>query len=273
MSDEDARKCNDCLIPHVPDDLEKIFRLDGYTSVVTGGSSGLGEAIAIGLGKFGSDVILLARNKEKLERVKKRLELMKVKCDTYSVDVASWDSIVKVRDEIMEKHKKVDVLVNSAGIINRKFVFDLTVEEFKKVLETNITGTFVCCKAFGEMMVKQNSGSIINMSSIQGHVVSPRQSAYASSKGAIIQLTKVLAVEWAQYGVRVNAISPGYHKTPIASQILSNEAWYKSVVSSVPLGRYAEAHEVIGAAIFLASKASSFMTGSVIITDGGLTAH
>ncbi len=272
MQADGANKYSDSQIPQIPDDYDKTFRLDGYTSVITGGSSGLGEAIAIGLGRFGSDIILLARDKKKLNRVKNRLGLLDINCEIYSADVTSWDSIIEVRDEIKSKHGKIDVLVNSAGILNRKFVFDLTVEEFKKVLETNVTGTFVCCKAFGEIMVQQNSGSIINMSSIQGHVVSPKQSAYASSKGAILQLTKVLAVEWAKHGVRANAISPGYHKTPIASQILNDEAWYKRVVASVPLGRYAEAYEIVGAAIFLASKASSFMTGSFIISDGGLTA-
>jgi NAD(P)-dependent dehydrogenase (short-subunit alcohol dehydrogenase family) len=257
---------------NIPNDLGKIFSLKNYVSVVTGGASGLGEAIALGLATFGSDIVLFDMSIEGLERVKKRVEAIGVRCDYYKVDVTDWEEILEARDDIVEKYKKIDVLVNSAGINIRKPVLELKPEEFRKVVDVDLTGTFLCCKAFGEIMTKQKSGSVVNMASINAHIAMERQAGYASSKGGIVQLTKVLALEWAKYNVRVNALSPAHHKTPLVEQMVSDTEWYEDMVSRIPLGRFGEAYEIIGPAVFLASKASSFMTGSSLLTDGGWTA-
>lgn len=256
----------------IPQGIETIFSLKNYVSVVTGGASGLGEAIALGLASFGSDIILFDMSDDGLERVKKRIETIGVGCDVHKVNVTDWKEILGARDSIMAKYEKVDVLVNSAGINIRKPVLELEPEEFRKVVDVDLTGTFLCCKAFGEIMTKQKNGSIINMASINAHIAMEKQAGYAASKGAIVQLTKVLALEWAKYNVRINALSPAHHKTPLVEQMVRDQEWYQDMVSRIPLGRFGEAYEIIGPAVFLASKASSFMTGTSLLTDGGWTA-
>jgi NAD(P)-dependent dehydrogenase (short-subunit alcohol dehydrogenase family) len=269
MSDVNVEKLGEISIPS---GVQNIFRLDGYVSVVTGGASGLGEAIALGLAHFGSEVILFDMNPAGLERVKGRVEGLGARCDTYTGDVTSWERILECREAIRKKQGKVDVLVNCAGMNIRKPVLELKPEEYRKVTDVDLYGTFLCCKAFGEMMVACGSGSIINMASIHAHVTMEKQAGYASSKGGIVQLTKVLALEWAKHNVRVNALSPAHHKTPLVIELVKDPAWYKDLVGRIPLGRFGEAYEIIGPAVFLASKASSFMTGISLLTDGGWTA-
>jgi NAD(P)-dependent dehydrogenase (short-subunit alcohol dehydrogenase family) len=256
----------------IPVDIKSIFSLEGYVSVVTGGASGLGEAISIGLASFGSNIALCDINSSGLQRVKNRIEGLGVKCETYVVNVTDWEKILDVRKKIKEQYKKVDVLVNSAGINIRKPVLELQPEEFRKILDINLIGTFLCCKAFGELMVERKSGSIINLASINAHIAMEKQAGYASSKGGVLQLTKVLALEWVKYNVRVNALSPAHHKTPLVTELIKDNEWYQDLVSRIPLGRFAEAYEIIGPAIFLASRASSFVTGTSLLTDGGWTA-
>jgi NAD(P)-dependent dehydrogenase (short-subunit alcohol dehydrogenase family) len=256
----------------IPTDIGGIFRLDGTVSLVTGAGSGLGEAIALGLAHFGSEVILCDMNAAGLSRVKQRIENLGTRCDTYTMDVTSWERIQECRHAIRGQQGKVDVLVNCAGMNIRKPVLELQPEEFRKVTDVNLFGTFLCCKAFGEMMVERRSGSIINMASINAHIAMEKQAGYASSKGGIVQLTKVLALEWARHNVRVNALSPAHHKTPLVVELVKDPAWYEDLVGRIPLGRFAEAHEIVGPAVFLASKASSFMTGISLLTDGGWTA-
>jgi NAD(P)-dependent dehydrogenase (short-subunit alcohol dehydrogenase family) len=253
---------------YIPENIGEIFNLTNYNSIITGGASGLGEAIALGFANFGSDIVLCDMNVDGLARVKKRVETFNVKCQTYKVDVTKWDDVVKIQ----KKLDRFDVLVNCAGVNIRKAALDLNTEEYKKIINVNQVGTFNCCKAFGSVMVENKSGSIINMSSINGHIGMKKQVGYASSKGAVIQLTKVLALEWAKFNVRVNALSPAHHKTPLIKEIMEDRGWYNDIVSKIPLGRFADPFEIVGPAVFLASKASSFITGSSLLTDGGFTA-
>lgn len=269
MNEQEIEKLRE--IP-IPDGIRGIFHLGGYVSVVTGGASGLGEAIAVGMAHFGSDLILCDMNPAGLERVKARIEALGVRCDVYVADVTSWERIGECQEQIRGKQGRVDVLVNCAGMNIRKPVLELQPEEFRKVTDVNLYGTFLCCKAFGAMMVERGSGSIINMASINAHIAMEKQAGYASSKGGIVQLTKVLALEWAKRNVRVNALSPAHHKTPLVVELVKDPAWYQDLVGRIPLGRFAEAYEIVGPAVFLASKASSFMTGISLLTDGGWTA-
>lgn len=257
---------------NIPDDIQEIFSLRGYTSVITGGASGFGEAIAIGLARFGSNIVLLDINSEQLERVRARVLASGVECKTHLMDVTDWESVSRARDQVQAEFNRINVLVNCAGINIRKHAEVLSSEEYKKVIDVNLTGTFNSCKAFSELMKDGVGGSIINMASINGHIAMEKQIAYASSKGGILQLTKVLAVELSKYGIRVNALSPAHHKTPLVAEMVRDKDWYEEIVSNIPMGRFGEAYEIVGPTVFLASKASSFITGISLLTDGGWTA-
>jgi len=267
MSDllEEIREVN------IPEDLANLFSLNGYTSVVTGGASGLGEAIALGLAVFGSNVILLDINYENLERVRKRVENIGRQCTAMTLDVTSWESVSRAADMVRDLCGAPDVLVNSAGMNIRKPALELSPKAFIKVVNVDLTGTFLCCKAFGALMAARGQGSVINLSSINAHVALEKNSAYGAAKGGVVQLTRVLALEWARYNVRVNALSPAHHKTPLVEQMAKDPDWYANLIRMIPQGRFAQAHEIIGPTIFLASRASSFTTGTSMLTDGGWT--
>lgn len=255
----------------VPDNIQDLFNMTGCLSIVTGGASGLGEAIALGLAAYGSDILLMDMNEEGLARVCNRIQNLGRQCKTFILDVTDWDNVLSVKNRVKESYGAPDVLVNSAGMNIRKPVLELAPVEFKKVVDVDLTGTFMCCKAFGQLMVEKGRGSIINLASINAHVALERNSAYAAAKGGVVQLTRVLALEWAPYNVRVNALSPAHHKTPLVEQLAKDSQWYDSLIAMIPQGRFAEAYEIIGPMLFLASKASAFTTGISLLSDGGWT--
>ncbi len=255
----------------MPENIQDLFSMAGCLSIVTGGASGLGEAIALGLAAYGSDILLMDMNEEGLARVCGKVQGLGRECKTFILDVTDWDNVLSVRNKVKELYGAPQVLVNSAGMNIRKPVLELEAAEFKKVVDVDLTGTFMCCKAFGQLMVEKGEGSIINLASINAHVALERNSAYAAAKGGVVQLTRVLALEWARYNVRVNALSPAHHKTPLVEQLAKDPEWYKSLISMIPQGRFAEAYEIIGPVVYLASKASSFTTGISLLSDGGWT--
>ncbi len=257
---------------NIPANINHLFDLTGRVALVSGAASGLGCAIALGLASFGADVAVTDMNGEGLRATAEAITRMGRRAYVVVADVTDWGDVTRMVQEVLDFAHKIDICFNIPGINNRKPVLSLTPEEYDHVLNVNIHGLFRCAKAVGEVMVRQRRGSMINMSSIFGHVVMDRQAAYASSKGAIIQLTKVLAVEWAPFQVRVNAIAPAHHKTPLVQQMVSDASWYEDLIRRIPMSRFGEVWEIIGPAVFLASDASSFVTGISLICDGGWTA-
>ncbi len=261
-----------------PDAIRQLFSLSGKVALVTGAASGLGRQISLGLASFGADVAASDINLPGAESTAEAVREIGGTGRAIQVDVTNASRVKEVVQEVLAQFGRFDICFNVPGINIRKPVLELSPEEYDKVVDLNLKGIFYCSKAAGEVMVGQKRGKIINMASIFGLCGGPNQSAYASSKGGIIQLTKVLALEWADKNVQVNALAPGYHMTfgPIAREYLETppgKAMVAAILGKIPQGRIAHASEIIGPAVFLASDASNYVTGAVIVPDGGWTAQ
>jgi NAD(P)-dependent dehydrogenase (short-subunit alcohol dehydrogenase family) len=250
------------------------FKLENKVAVITGAGRGIGRALAIGFAEAGADVVLLSRTKEDLDQVANEINAFGKKAYPIVADVAEKSSIHEAFNEMKDKNLSIDILVNNAGMNIRTPAFDVTEEEWEKIINTNLKSAFFMSQKAGEMMQQQgNGGRIINISSVAGHTALRTGVVYASTKAAMIQMTKVLAFEWGHHNISVNSIGPWYFETPLTEKILRDEKYVADILAVTPLKRIGQLPELVGPVVFLASDAASYITGQTLFVDGGMTIH
>ena len=250
------------------------FRLDGRRALVTGGSKGLGRVMAQALAEAGADVAVTSRSMEQCAEAAKAIaETTGRKAVAVAADVTKMDEVDRLATQAEASLGPIDILVNNAGVNIRGPAEELSESDWNTVLDVNLKGPFLCARRFGPAMCRRGWGRVVNMGSILSVIAIPHRAPYASAKAGLLNLTRVLALEWATAGVTVNAICPGPFATEMNKPLLQDPEKYKAFVAKIPMGRWGELHEIAGAAVFLASDAASFVTGSALFVDGGWTAQ
>lgn len=247
------------------------FSLEGRCAVVIGGTSGIGKALALGLANAGADVIATARSEEATAAVSEEIRSLGRRTLMHTVDVSSRESVEQLREAVLKEFPAVDILVNCAGMTKRISTLDCTEELWNRIFDVNVTGTLRACQVFGADMVKRGAGRIINIASLTTFVALLEVAPYCASKAAVGSLTKSLAIEWAPFGVLVNAIAPGVFPTALNSALLDSPRGAELQMRT-PMRRYGQAEELVSTAIYLASDATTFTTGQIIAVDGGFLA-
>ncbi len=254
--------------------VKQLFDLTGRVAIITGGSIGLGRQMAEALAEMGANLVLCARKKERCEETAHDMEKLGVRALAMGCDVKDQASVERLVADTVSEFGRVDILINNAGISWGAPTEKMTLAEWNKVLETNLTGTFLCAQAAGKIMLKQESGKIINMASVAGIRGAPPETveaiAYHASKGGVISFTHDLAVKWARHNIQVNAIAPGWFPTHMSDWIIEHKKDY--LLSHIPARRFGTSYDLKGAAVFLASEASAYVSGHVLVVDGGQSA-
>ena len=254
--------------------IQELFNLSGRVSVVTGGATGLGLQMATGLAEAGSNIVVCSRKLENCEQTAAGIEKLGVKALPVACDVTKPEQVEAVKDATLKKFGRVDVLINNAG---RAWVAppeDLPLDRWQQIMDLNVTAPFICSQVFGREMIKQKKGKIINIASIAGlqgrNPKAYSSIVYSTSKGALVNFTRDLAIKWAQYNIHVNCICPGFFVTPINQKLFDSNR--EPILREIPLGRTGGENDLKGLAVLLASDASNFMTGAIIPVDGGTIA-
>ena len=250
------------------------FRLDGKVALITGGARGLGRTMASALAEAGADIALAGRSRDTCQAAAAGIAAATGKTvRAFAADVTKIADVERLADDVEREMGRIDILVNNAGINIRGPIQQLTEADWDAVIDTNLKGPFLCARAIGPRMVSRGWGRVINLGSVLGVIALPGRAPYASSKAGIINLTRVLALEWAGTGVTANAICPGAFATEMNRSLLDDPVKYKEFVAQIPMGRWGELEEITGAVVFLASDASSYVTGTPLFVDGGWIAR
>ncbi|MCG7334728.1 SDR family oxidoreductase [Sporosarcina sp. ACRSM] len=253
--------------------MSDFSELEGKKVLIVGGGKGIGKDIAFAFARRGSNVIITGRNEDDLRKTTEELREIKPNCSYLTADIQNVHEIYTMIDAAVSRLGQIDVLINNAGINIPKPALEVTEEDWDRVLDTNLKGSFFCSQRAGKYMIEQQiPGKIINIVSQMAFVGYIKRVAYCSSKGGAVQMTKALAIEWAPHQIKVNAVAPTFIETDFTKQMFDDEDFYQDVISRIPLGTLAKPSDVTGAVLFLASNMANFITGETIRVDGGWTA-
>ena len=248
-----------------------LFSLNGKTALITGSSQGIGLALAHGLADAGSTIILNGRDRKKLDTAAKALGEAGATTIISAFDVTDHDAVRKAVDELEAQGTQIDILVNNAGMQHRGPLEEFEPEAFEKLLQTNIASVFHVSQAVAKYMISRGEGKIVNIASVQTALARPGIAPYTATKGAVGNLTKGMATDWAKYGLQCNALAPGYFDTPLNAALVADKKFSEWLKIRTPAGRWGEVEELVGACIFLSASASSFVNGHTLYVDGGIT--
>jgi len=258
----------DKIMALVPSTLDR-FRLDGKVALVVGGNKGLGQSMALALAAAGSDVCVVARGPAGLKETADAVSTLGRKGTSISADVSDEGKVEHMVAKVVETYGRIDILVNSQGVVHLQPSTEFDTEAWERVIDVNLKSLFLCCKHVGRVMLAQGKGKIINISSVRGFQGRAMDPAYAPSKGAVNQLTHSLAIEWGPKGINVNAIAPVFTRTAMAAAFFDDPTKLEWVLSRIPMKRTGELDDLFGPVVFLASEASNFVNGHVLVVDGG----
>lgn len=252
--------------------VDKLFRLDGRLALVTGSSTGIGLALARALGQAGAALVLNARNQAKLEAAAQSLRAEGFTVHAVPFDVVDARAVEAAIQKIEREIGAIDILVNNAGLTRRMPLQDFPLDTWNEIMRTNVDGVFITGQAVARRMIERKRGKIVNICSVQSELARPGTAPYVASKGAVKNLTKGMAVDWAPHGLNVNGIGPGYFKTELTEKLVKDPEFNDWLIKRTPARRWGEVEELGGAAVFLASEASRFVNGHVLYVDGGVLA-